>query len=150
MKTDRICGSTDTTSGDPCRRRPPEGETYCYLHSDPTPEQSALWDALTSLEPGDAYAGMLGVVCGIYFAHDPSAYEAIAELLLPIIAGGSLAARAAKAKGADDVAERIPAWQTLRYMDAFVLMAALGFGAVVASHGDIPFLDFLHGFGLFP
>lgn len=147
--TDRICGSTNTNSGEPCKRTPPPTHERCYQHR--SPDQSALVDALTSLEPGDAMAGIVGVVCGIYIAHDPQAYEAIAELLLPLLAGGSLASRAAKSKGkGESMARRLPAWRSIRYLDAFVLMLFISYGAVVASHGDVPLLRALHDLGLIP
>lgn len=150
--TRRICGApTEGGSGPPCKRTPPPGEEHCYDHRDTDTERSALVDALTSLEPGDAMAGIIGVVCGIYIAHDPAAYEAIAELLLPVLAGGSLASRAAKTKGkGKSVARRLPAWRSIRYLDAFVLMLFIGYGGVLASHGRIPLLRALHDLGLIP
>lgn len=148
--TERICGAP-TKSGTPCKRTPPPGQEHCYQHRDTAAEQSALMDALTSLEPGDAMAGIVGVVCGIYIAHDPAAYETVAELLLPVLAGGSLASRAAKSKRkGESVARRLPAWRSIRYLDAFVLMLFISYGAVVASHGKVPLLRALHELGLLP
>ena len=144
----RRCGAL-TKDGDPCQRTPPVGYEHCYLHRET--ERSALVDALTSFEEGDAIAGVVGVVCGIYIAHNPAAYRTVAQILLPILAGGSLASRAAKTTGKERAVNgRLPEWRSVRYLDAFVLMLAIGYGAVAASHGNIPLLRALHELGLVP